>query len=171
MAEKHNIVFLDIDGVINKFKLSDDESIITKLDDDTIENLNSLISLTNCKIVISSSWKTSTTYMDILEEELFPRLPTGCVIGCTPTFVPQIDRQYEISAWISKNIDKIRNFVILDDYDFELELFLKLDRCVITDAVNGLTVSDVQTAVDKLSEPLENDVLRASSMFHQSTTV
>ena len=83
------VLFLDIDGVLNPFRTDSEGNITTKLDDDCVNRLCRIIHETNCVVVISSSWKASNHLMDVLEEVLFPNLPSGCVAGCTQTFIPQ----------------------------------------------------------------------------------
>jgi hypothetical protein len=141
------VLFLDIDGVLNPFRTDSDGNITTKLDDDCVNRLCRIIHETNCVVVISSSWKASNHLMDVLEEVLFPKLPSGCVVGCTPTFIPQQNREVEISAYLSKNSDTIDNYVIVDDYDFELKSFLESGHIVITDALVGLSQKDADECI------------------------
>lgn len=151
------MVFLDIDGVLNRFKFNYDEEIDNTLDEKCISRLNRIIEKTGSKIVISSSWKASAHLMDILEEELFPKLSKGSVIGCTPTIMPQVDREHEIRKYMESN--DIENYVILDDYDFELKSLLNEGHCVITDALSGLSDSDADKAIDILnSNSSRNDI-------------
>ena len=139
------VLFLDIDGVLNRFDL---ESIGSKVEDDLIENLVYVIKETGCKIVISSSWKMAPILMDILEENLFPKLPAGCVIGCTPDIVPQVNREVEIKQWLDKHQGEVEKYVIVDDYNFELKSLL--EQCVITDALTGFTKENANECVRRL---------------------
>ena len=152
------ILFLDIDGVINRFKYSDDGRPDNTLDEGCITRLDHIVRRTNCKIVISSTWKASAHLMDILEEDLFPKLPPGCVIGCTKTHIPQVQRQVEIREYLNDHKDEIENYVILDDYDFELTTFINGTHCVITDALDGLTIKDMNDCIRILNkERKDND--------------
>lgn len=144
------ILFLDIDGVVNPFQTDYDGMVVTKIDDGCVSNVKKVVEKTGCKIVISSTWKASSNLMDVLEEELFPKLPKGCVIGCTPTIIPQKNREDEISLYLSSHKD-IDRYVIVDDYDFELNSFLKDGRCVITDALSGFTESDAEMCIGILN--------------------
>jgi hypothetical protein len=90
--------------------------------------------------------------MDHVERVLIPRLPNETFIGCTPTFIPQVNRQYEIKKWLEENKNlNIESYVILDDYDFELTDYIKLNRCVIPDALVGVTDEDVKKCIEILN--------------------
>ena len=145
------VLFLDIDGVINRFKFKTDGGLDNTLDEGCIEQLRRIVEETRCSIVISSSWKVSNSLLDVLEEELFPKLPRGCVIGCTPTKIPQVHREIEIQEYLDRN-HNIENYVIIDDYDFELKSFLDGGHCVITDALKGLTEKDADKAIEILND-------------------
>ena len=141
------VLFLDIDGVINRFKCHEDGRPDNELDIDCIKRLHRIVAETGCKIVISSTWKISPHLMDILEEDLFPYLPAGCIAGCTKTHIPQVQRQVEIREYLKEHKDEIENYVILDDYDFELTTFINGCHCVITDALEGLTEEDMYECI------------------------
>lgn len=146
------VLFLDIDGVINKFKYDEDGRPDNTLDEDCINRLRYIIECTSCKIVISSTWKASPHLMDILEEDLFSKLPSGCVVGCTKTHIPQVQRETEIREYLKEHKDEIENYVIVDDYDFELKYFLKGKHCVITNALEGLTDEDTDMCIRILND-------------------
>jgi len=145
------VLFLDIDGVINKFKFYKDGGLDNTLDEDCIKRLSNIVEKTGCVIVISSTWKCSNHLMDILEECLFPKLPKGCIAGCTKTHIPQVQRQVEIREYLNDHQD-IENYVIVDDYDFELKSFLNKGHIVITDALEGLTEEDMNECIKILNK-------------------
>ena len=140
------ILFLDIDGVISRFR-TDYGNPKAMLDEPCIRELVRICEATGCKIVISSTWKVAASLMRVLEEELFPRLPEGCVIGCTPTLPLQPFREEEIDAWFAMNPGFAERYAIIDDYDFELKTYLPKGVCVITDANEGLTRADADKAI------------------------
>lgn len=150
------VLFLDIDGVVNPFQADDDGNIITRLDEGCVMNLARVVKETDCKIVISSTWKASPHLMDMLDEELFPKLPVGCVVGCTCTFIPQRPREDEIAKYLVEHSDEIDNFVVVDDYDFELKKLMETGRVVITDALKGLTIEDANKCISLLNNTLPN---------------
>lgn len=125
------IIFLDIDGVLNVIPESFDEfgSVFHK---EFEENLKWIISETNAKIVISSSWRTSG--LEIMKEMWKKRGLAGEIIGRTPTdyelfmkglckedeYVP---RGEEIQHYINDN--NIKKYCIIDDDDSMLLSQLK----------------------------------------------
>lgn len=143
------ILFLDIDGVMNRFNPDRHHDVV---EDDLIENLKYVIEKTNCQIVISSTWKASYNLMDILEEELFPKLPKGCIYGCTPTLLPQKNREHEIDWWFKHHYGEVEEYVIVDDYDFELKSYIEKDKCVITDALYGFTRENAEECIRRLNK-------------------
>lgn len=144
------VLFLDIDGVINRFKFYEHGGLDCTLDKDCIARLSNIVKQTGCVIVISSTWKYSNTLMDTLEEELFPFLPKGCIAGCTPNNVLRPYREEEIQQYLKEH-PYIKNYVIVDDYDFELKSFLNGGHCVITDALKGLTEKDANKCIEILN--------------------
>lgn len=144
------VLFLDIDGVVNPFQTDYDGNIVSKINDNCVCNVKKVVDETGCKIVISSTWKVSNSLMDVLEEELFPKLPNGCVIGCTPTLIPQKNREEEITMYLSSH-PEVDKYVIVDDYDFELNSFIRNGSCVITDALSGFSDSDANACIEILN--------------------
>ena len=129
-----NIIFLDIDGVLNylnyfkyihnqviNYNKTNINNILTKLleiDINKLLILKELCLITNSKIVITSSWKILNNYPKI-EEYLIKYIP---IIDTTKYLYNQ--RGLEIKNYL-KNHPEITNYVILDDdifpdYDEEL---------------------------------------------------
>jgi len=137
-----DIIFLDMDGVLNSVAFFDanpgrnpgtnpivdttsvgDSWWTSMVDAEAVARLNRVIEATGAKIVISSSWRyhcEPEKMQRILEAEGFK----GEVIGRTPFhhLLPQgirdLDgsRGQEISVWLTENTHlDIENFVILDD--------------------------------------------------------
>ena len=140
------VLFLDIDGVINRFKFYKDGGLDNTFDEDCIKRLANIVNETGCAIVISSTWKYSNDLMDTLEEDLFPKLPKGCVAGCTPNDILRPYREEEIQKYLQQH-PEIENYVIVDDYDFELKSFLGKGHIVITDALEGLSEEDMNECI------------------------
>lgn len=65
----NNIVFLDIDGVLNytEWYICPRNELKSDLDSFCIERIKVLCRITNSKIVISSDWRYSTGYKKIIE--------------------------------------------------------------------------------------------------------
>ncbi|GAB3546380.1 HAD domain-containing protein [Spirosoma fluminis] len=127
-----NVIFLDIDGVLNselfylssiqekkkqlrKKAKSEDiewrEYHLEQIDPKSVGLLNSIIEKTDAKVVLSSSWRKSNSkeYMQsLLEEQGFK----GELIDRTP--IGDGQRGKEIDAWLAVN-PRIERYVILDD--------------------------------------------------------
>lgn len=150
-----NIIFLDVDGVINSVnnlikvynethKSHSDYSY--PFDPNCLQNLKELVSETKSSLVISSTWRHSPRGMKKLLEALNEYDLDKLVIGCTP--VLGLSRGAEIKKYLSdsKFIDTV-NFVILDD---DSDMGDLLPYLVHTDRQVGLTKKNVQQAIVKL---------------------
>jgi hypothetical protein len=165
----HNIIFLDIDGVLNSmdylhslilnktdntnplnsYKVRDDYGQL--FDPRCVNWLDYIISKTNAKLVISSTWRTSGI---IAMKELwtYRNLP-GEIIDVTPRTIPlefikkydspNADRGYEIQYWLDNNKNLVNSYVILDDEDDMLpaQNFVKCDSNI------GLNYKNTRDAI------------------------
>lgn len=141
------IVFLDIDGVLNKKELdskSDKSDIIRHneyghMNRSLVDQLNEFTSENDASIVISSKWRCETLEENKAMLSFFGI--TGDVIGCTPQLGNYSVRGNEIRAWLLDNESflgcrhqNFKQYVILDDEsDMLLEHqhhFIHLDPCV-----------------------------------------
>lgn len=130
-----NIIFLDIDGVLNSHKfmrtltLSDEERASRKLDPHNVAILNALCVALDANIVVSSSWRGHGTTK--LGGWLHRKgLRINRVVDCLPTHLPRgwvnwdnaersnMFRGLEIEAWMLQQtlvpLDRLK-FVIIDD--------------------------------------------------------
>jgi hypothetical protein len=142
-----NIVFLDIDGVLN-YELFFEKGEYETFDDfcpDAVGNLNEIIKKTNSKIVIASAWR-------ILHKEELPEIfrknkIKEKIFGFTPVLhfeqrVLSVPRGCEIKEWLYQNKDlKITNYVIIDDsmdylIDQQPHLFQCDPYCGLTPAIS-----------------------------------
>jgi hypothetical protein len=108
------IIFLDIDGVLNtsckrEGDVFTDEGI---LNTELVAKLNRLISATNAKIVISSTWRKICTQEEI-EKALQSVGFVGEIVGMTPNSSHGF-RGLEIREWMRGRKD-IDNYIIIDD--------------------------------------------------------
>lgn len=151
-SKKENIIFLDIDGVLNGYnkwnlfgwkiacftnskkiknwyrKVSDPVGIHER----KVKRLAKIVKATNAKVVMSSSWRFgwwNTPYEKQFEDQ---RKLTDLlnkyhieVIDITPKSSDG-RRDKEITEWLSKHKDMVNNFVILDDERYDLECFVNL---------------------------------------------
>lgn len=158
---RKNIIFLDIDGVLNGYnkwnllfwniiclinsnrlkdwyiKFTDPYGIHER----KVKRLSKIIRSTNAKVVMSSSWRFSwwnTPYEKQSEnQKKLTRLLDKYnieVIDITPGSSDN-RRDKEIIEWLSEHEDLVKRFVILDDERYDLECFVG-SNLVQTSSVN-----------------------------------
>ena len=173
------VLFLDIDGVLNSqnwfgymqycikndmynrvlnFVEINDEHIKRKLsmiDDRAIVNLNRIVEDTGCKVVLSSSWRSSRESDNALTEYILKLKGFKYdLYGVTPRiWVKEFGTQRgeEIQVWMNKESEKneIESFVILDD-DSDM-LPEQMNNFVHVDGQVGLIDKDVFAAIEILN--------------------
>ena len=165
------ILFVDIDGVLNteqfqvervkKFGRINSQDLYFQ--PSCVKHLKRIIDETGCKIVISSTWRTSERRMGAIETNfVIHNIDPSVIIGKTPNFIytslfsdgsEYVCRGSEIKAWI-KNNDKVNfnidKIVIIDDDSDMSDL---KDRLIQTSWKNGLT----RKLADKAIRMLNND--------------
>lgn len=141
-----NIIFLDIDGVLNCqiYYQSDafskkDEHPYNQICKERVKWLNKLCEDTNSKIVISSTWRMSG--IDYCKNVLSKCGATFDIIGATP-IDPSRVRGVEIKKWIETEkcnfpIWGVKNYAIIDD-DSDM-LLEQRHNFFHTDNYSGLT--------------------------------
>lgn len=159
-----NVIFLDIDGVLNHQVYFKEEqaaghvrsSSFEAIDRQCIKHLNTLIKDTNSVVVVTSVWRYGHT-VDSLQARLVQYGFTGTIIDFTEDFCRKYTwacRGNEIQAWIdtylqSRPYDTI-NYVILDD-DSDM-LLHHSSHFVLTDNYIGITPTTVYKATKILSK-------------------
>lgn len=118
---KKNIVFLDIDGVLN-YRQMPNEDIVTypntygHLSKDRLKTLLDFIEDVDGYIVVSSTWRKmlDVNMGEILE---YFGLPQHRYLGDTPDLGASLGsyRGNEIQLWINQNRSQIKSYIILDD--------------------------------------------------------
>lgn len=152
------LVFLDIDGVLNREfpRGRPTRKDVERLDSQAVNNLMDVVDdvrgLTgdDVAIVLSSSWRNAGDLEHL--RKLFQRTPFAVyLIDKTPA-LNYIYRPAEILVWLYHNVEKynVENFVILDDYPEGLDLFG--DRFVRINPNSLLTSQDARRAVEVLTE-------------------
>ena len=151
-----NILFLDIDGCLRTHKSDLEWSILlnqpipTKVFDRkfskiSVSNINYIGSITNCRIVVTSTWRNNFT-LDELK----------CIFRENGIYVPLIDktdialtRGEEISEWLDFNdVDK---YVIIDDQIKDIVSFLGSKNIVHCDHSIGFEPEElVEQVIDLL---------------------
>jgi hypothetical protein len=161
-----NIIFLDIDGVLNtqnaiNMQISEKKgryneeinAFLYDFDKEAISNLKDLINDANGKIVITSNWRLN----DVLMEELISQfnknnISADIIIGETPDLHSQVTdslRANEIKEWLNVFQDKINSFVIIDDID-EMGEYTETNL-VVCDKFDGLTKKSKKKAMKVFS--------------------
>ena len=150
-----NIIFLDIDGVLNSHRKL--EEVYNKthkphsgyeypFDEICLNNLKKLIEITDSKLVITSVWRKDEEGRDTLINALKEYELDQYIIGYTPILGKK--RGIEIQAYLDQ-LDYTPNFIILDDNSDMEEL---INYLVKTNIKVGLTESNVEEAIIKLTK-------------------
>ena len=140
------IIFLDFDGVLNRF---DEPESLRALSKTCMVHFNALVEKTDASIVVSSVWRLMRTVADLREIMVnagfkFP----AKVIGKTPRLkydpLTHPERGEEIDVWMKKFPLDIDSFVILDD---DSDMYPHMDKLVQTNSNIGLTPEDVENCI------------------------
>lgn len=143
-----SVLFLDVDGVLNRCGKS-----ATRLESDLMDNLVQIVDQTNCRIVVSSTWRWMPGPMAELRRALEDRGLS--ILSSTP--VHQIRtpggiytssvRGGEIQAWMDEHGSPARFCIVDDDGDMG-----HLKHALIqTNSFEGLTPDHARRIVDALS--------------------
>ena len=131
------ILFLDVDGVLNSNDSFKENHAAWKatgteirgpmfswplghLDESAIHHLNRIVEETQCKIVVSSSWRKLCTIEELAAALVMRGFQfRNHIISETPSSNHGV-RGREIQTWMDSNTLPIESFVILDD-DSDME--------------------------------------------------
>ena len=150
-----NIIFLDIDGVLNSHRKLKEvyEQTHTPhsgynypFDETCLQNLKYLVEQTNSKLVITSTWRKDKVGRQKIIEVLKAYELDKHILGYTP--ILNKSRGKEIKDYISR-LSRQLNFIILDD-DTDMEDLI--DYLIKTNIQVGLTKDDVEKAIIKLTK-------------------
>lgn len=148
-----NIIFLDVDYVLNSISNAIEEYEKTKIprsgkdfpfDESCMFNLKYIVEKTNAVLVITSSWRKYEDHKQRLLEELNKYGLVDHVIGYTKDLG---NRVLEIKDYLN-SLDCEVNFIILDDYAYMEDL---VEHLISTNAYYGLTEVEAASAVKKLN--------------------
>lgn len=151
-----NIIFLDVDGVLNS--IDNLIKICNKtnnryfgfdypFDEECLKNLKLIVTETNAKIVITSTWRRHEEGKNILLSVLNKYDLEKDIIGYTP-FLNK-SRGEEILQFLS-TLEFKPNFIILDD---DSDMGILLPYLVKTNIRTGLTYEKTIEAINKLNTP------------------
>lgn len=112
------ILFLDIDGVLNYSGTKARDGGYIGIDPDLMPFLNMIVERTDCKIVISSTWRNMHTIEQLKEKFEAAGFKYGdYIIDKTPTFHSSdffVPRGCEIKSWLDSSRE-VESFAIVDD--------------------------------------------------------
>lgn len=133
-------LFLDIDGVLNSAHTLGVYN--EHLNSEMVRRLNKIVKLTDCFVIISSSWRITNSLQD-MQIFLFNQGMTHAhkVVGTTEQL--NKERGYEIQKFLDNNC--YSRYCILDD---ESDMLDSQKSCFVkTNWMKGLTELDVQQAI------------------------
>ncbi len=140
------VLFLDIDGVMNRTGYRPDESVDlgSWIEPELAQRLSQLLRALDASIVLASDWRNGRT-LEHLAGELKAAGVEGSLLGVTPKLGP---RWREIEAWMREHDVAAEHVVIIDD-GFDMgELAARFVRC---SPLHGLD-EDAVRAVKQLFE-------------------
>lgn len=135
------LLFLDVDGVLNSQHTLQKGIPVCP---DKLSLLRAIINVTNCEIVLSSTWRMFPETREELKVE-FHNAQIPIWIGLTPQL--NTPRNQEIKSWLKDNEQKESRIVIIDDDD-DAEIVERNTLFVQTSFDEGLTMHHVQTIID-----------------------
>lgn len=147
------ILFLDVDGVLNNLEVLSASRSSDPLGERHLKLLKVLVAATNCKIVLSSTWRLFPESMDSLKIA-FQEHEIPLWIDITPR-LNTTRRADEILNWIELNI-KVPTVAVGIDDDEDIDIgndhglpvrFKPIKTCFN----HGLTEEIVQEAIDWLN--------------------
>lgn len=156
-----NLIFLDVDGVLNSesnarqvYKQTHKKAsgYSYPFDKKCLENLYNLVLKTNSELIITSTWRKNITGLEILYSELRKYNLDKYVTGYTP--ILNKTRGIEIKQFLSK-LKYEPNFIILDDESSDMEDLLS--HLIKTNREFGLTIQDVEKAIIKLNKYIDRE--------------
>lgn len=154
MKDSHSlpVLFLDVDGVLNRCGKSN-QGLMT----DKCDLLAHICRMTGCKVVVSSTWRK---YPSLMESRLLPMFRARGIecIGQTPILeksspgghvVMAPARHEEITAWLADH-PEVTQYAIVDD---NRDADDGAGRFVKTDSYEGLLDSHATAIMRLLSPP------------------
>ena len=168
-----NIVFLDVDGVLNNMAYLKGKDIGEEIDMRTVERLAEIYKEYDCKIVLSSSWR-ELRGSETKEPHSMYRYLEDClgkygmeIMDVTPVIMS--NRPEEIAAWLKENVNMVKNFVSLDDdfdekhyKNFGLEGHLVKTKFYVDDETKG---GFAERTCEKGEDDIERELKRRSPLF------
>lgn len=155
-----NVVFLDIDGVLNNAKTqSKCPSGFTGISNNLLKRLKKIVHTTNSRIVLTSTWKDCWNKNPLQCDEdgmyLNRKLKQqGMFVFDKVQDISKTNSSYRgwsIMKYLNEN-DWTDNWVVLDDFEFDFETYPEImNNFVQTNPVVGITNEDVEKAIEILN--------------------
>ncbi|MCU5279466.1 HAD domain-containing protein [Bacillus cereus] len=146
-----NLIFLDIDGVMNhsNYFVRSKQHMLQAFCPKALINLKEILEKCNAKIVVTSTWRKLGS-ANTLKKSIFSHYGLQkYVIGRTPILINE-PRGAEIQAFIDNFNKPIDRFIIIDDDDDMLHLS---DRLVLTSPYkDGLNERKRDEAIQLLNQ-------------------
>lgn len=151
------IIFLDIDGVLNRH-LWNELAKSLSIESTSIAHLNRIIAETGAKIVISSAWR----YMIIGQAMTLQGfdyllrthgLQADTLIGYTCSDEETVVRGMQIHQWREQN-SHIGSYVVIDDMDLWIS---EMHPMILTNPAEGLTGKHADEAIAILKCPAPDE--------------
>lgn len=133
-----NVIFLDIDGVLNGYETAEQSPEgFTGIDDEKVALLAEIAQLFHAEIVLSSDWRLSFN-KDRDTKYLLEKLNKyGLKItDFTPNISSQL-RGAEISVWLDQH-KEVEQYVVLDDNKFDFSMCGELYHHWIETSTDGV---------------------------------
>lgn len=124
-----NIIFLDFDGVLN----NKEDFFVNKLfSPNNMEQLAILVNNTNAYFVLTTTHRNNEMMIIEFQKQCKKYNIDGRIVGKTPSLplngLKNKDvRPKEIKLWLNYYLDKIKNWVVLDDMNLVIDNFVKTD--------------------------------------------
>ena len=150
-----NIIFLDVDGVLNNDFTIEFCGNCCGIEDNKVELLSKLVKATNAKIVLISTWKETwekkeKENQDMMANYLDEKLAKYDLIAMDKTKDDYYHRGQGVLNYVNKH--NVKNYVIIDDEKFEdYDIDGILNHLVQTSPRYGLVEEDVQKSLSILS--------------------
>ena len=158
-----NIIFLDIDGVLNS-SMYCRENKVTGLwgaYDIFIERLSRIAKEANAEIVLSSSWRKikDTPHYKTHITKKFKKYNLKIfdfTVDLSVNNEMRGNRGFEINNWIANNI--VDNYIIIDDEIEDIKNIHDASHIIKTEIEIGLTEEKVKEAIKKIKGKNKNGI-------------
>lgn len=153
-----NVIFLDIDGVLNNLLTTETTPDGYRgIDSDKVLLLKKIVDATGAVIVLTSDWKAMWEREYKEEQDDLANYLDEClakaglkIFDCTYE-IRRKDRGEGISDWLHEH--KIKKWVVLDDETFDdFEKYKIYQHLVQTDEFDGLTEDIADLVIEKMGE-------------------